>query len=68
VLAGDNMPRASTSEPGISALTCIQARLRALLDAERNTVPNKLGRQMRKRVRKPDGWRVVAAHVSLLDA
>jgi Protein of unknown function (DUF3225) len=35
---------------------------------ERDTVPGKLGRQMQTWVRMPDGWRVVAAHVSLIDA
>ncbi len=29
--------------------------------------PGKLGRQMQSWVRMPDGWRVVAAHVSLID-
>src|SRR5271165_7201860 len=35
---------------------------------ERDTVPGKIGRQMQTWVRTPDGWRVVAAHVSLIDA
>jgi hypothetical protein len=35
---------------------------------ERDTVPGKIGRQMQTWVRMPDGWRVVAAHVSLIDA
>jgi hypothetical protein len=35
---------------------------------ERDTVPNKLGRQMQTWARMPEGWRVVAAHVSLIDA
>ena len=34
----------------------------------RETVPGKIGRQMQTWVRTPDGWRVVAAHVSLIDA
>ncbi len=34
---------------------------------ERDTVPGKIGRQMQTWVRTPDGWRVVAAHVSLID-
>jgi hypothetical protein len=34
---------------------------------ERDTVPGKIGRQMQTWVRMPDGWRVVAAHVSLID-
>jgi len=34
----------------------------------RETVPRKVGRQMQAWVRFPDGWRVVAAHVSLIDA
>jgi hypothetical protein len=35
---------------------------------ERGTVPGKIGRQMQTWVRLPEGWRVVAAHVSLIDA
>jgi len=35
---------------------------------ERDTVPGKIGRQMQTWVRTPDGWRVVAAHVSLINA
>ena len=35
---------------------------------ERDTVPGKIGRQMQTWVRMPEGWRVVAAHVSLIDA
>jgi hypothetical protein len=35
---------------------------------ERDTVPGKIGRQMQTWVRMPDGWRIVAAHVSLIDA
>ncbi len=34
----------------------------------RTTVPGKVGRQMQTWARTPDGWRVVAAHVSLVDA
>src|SRR5947208_2258707 len=33
----------------------------------RVTVPGKVGRQMQTWVRFPDGWHVVAAHVSLID-
>ena len=33
---------------------------------ERDTVPGKLGRQMQTWVRLPEGWRIVAAHVSLI--
>jgi len=33
----------------------------------RETVPGKVGRQMQTWVRFADGWRVVAAHVSLID-
>jgi hypothetical protein len=33
----------------------------------RDTVPGKVGRQMQTWVRFPDGWHVVAAHVSLID-
>jgi hypothetical protein len=35
---------------------------------ERDTVPGKIGRQMQTWVRTPEGWRIVAAHVSLIDA
>jgi hypothetical protein len=35
---------------------------------ERPSAPGKIGRQMQTWVRKPEGWRVVAAHVSLMDA
>ena len=35
---------------------------------ERDTVPGKIGRQMQTWVRMPEGWRIVAAHVSLIDA
>lgn len=33
----------------------------------RVTMPGKVGRQMQTWVRFPDGWKVVAAHVSLID-
>ena len=33
----------------------------------RATAPGKVGRQMQIWVRTPDGWRVVAAHVSVID-
>src|ERR1041385_1719097 len=33
----------------------------------RDTVPGKVGRQQQSWVRFPDGWHVVAAHVSLID-
>jgi len=33
----------------------------------RETVPGKVGRQMQTWVRFPDGWHVVAAHVSLIE-
>jgi len=33
----------------------------------RVAVPGKVGRQMQTWVRFPEGWRVVAAHVSLID-
>ena len=33
----------------------------------RDTVPGKVGRQQQTWVRFPDGWHVVAAHVSLID-
>jgi Protein of unknown function (DUF3225) len=34
----------------------------------RASMPGKVGRQMQTWVRFPDGWRVVAAHVSAIDA
>lgn len=33
----------------------------------RDAAPGKTGRQMQTWVRMPEGWRVVAAHVSLID-
>lgn len=33
----------------------------------RNTAPGKVGRQMQTWVRFPQGWRIVAAHVSVID-
>ena len=35
---------------------------------ERSSTPGKVGRQMQTWVKFPEGWRVVAAHVSLIDA
>lgn len=35
---------------------------------ERAAAPGKIGRQMQSWVRFPEGWRVVAAHVSAVDA
>ena len=35
---------------------------------ERPSAPGKIGRQMQTWVRFPEGWRVVAAHVSMMDA
>ena len=34
----------------------------------RPSMPDKVGRQMQTWVRCPEGWRVVAAHVSMIDA
>jgi hypothetical protein len=34
----------------------------------RPSTPGKVGRQMQTWVRFPEGWRVVAAHVSMIDA
>jgi hypothetical protein len=34
---------------------------------ERPSAPGKLGRQMQTWVKFPEGWRVVAAHVSMID-
>ena len=33
---------------------------------ERTSAPGKIGRQMQTWVRLPEGWRIVAAHVSLI--
>ncbi|WP_428030303.1 oxalurate catabolism protein HpxZ [Ancylobacter sp.] len=33
----------------------------------RTTVPGRVGRQMQTWMRTPEGWKVVAAHVSLID-
>jgi hypothetical protein len=33
----------------------------------RESLPGKVGRQMQTWVRFPDGWRIVAAHVSVID-
>jgi hypothetical protein len=35
---------------------------------QRPSFPGKIGRQMQTWVRFPEGWRVVAAHVSIIDA
>jgi hypothetical protein len=34
----------------------------------RDSAPGKVGRQMQTWVRLPDGWRIVAAHVSMIEA
>jgi hypothetical protein len=34
----------------------------------RDSAPGKVGRQMQTWVRFPEGWRIVAAHVSVIDA
>jgi ketosteroid isomerase-like protein len=34
---------------------------------QRDTTPGKIGRQMQTWVRFPEGWRVVAAHVSVIE-
>lgn len=34
----------------------------------RTSLPGKVGRQMQTWVRFPEGWRIVAAHVSIIDA
>ena len=34
---------------------------------ERPSAPGRIGRQMQTWVRFPEGWRVVAAHVSLME-
>ncbi len=33
----------------------------------RNSAPGKVGRQMQTWIRFPEGWRIVAAHVSIID-
>jgi hypothetical protein len=33
----------------------------------RDAMPGRVGRQMQSWVRMPQGWRVVAAHVSIID-
>lgn len=33
----------------------------------RDSVPGKIGRQMQAWVRTPDGWRIAAAHVSMIE-
>jgi len=35
---------------------------------ERESMPGKIGRQMQTWMRTADGWKVVAAHVSVIDA
>lgn len=35
---------------------------------ERASLPGKIGRQMQTWARMPEGWRIVAAHVSVIDA
>jgi hypothetical protein len=35
---------------------------------QRDSAPGKIGRQMQSWARLPEGWRIVAAHVSLIDA
>ncbi len=35
---------------------------------ERDSLPGKTGRQMQTWVRMPEGWRIVAAHVSVIEA
>jgi hypothetical protein len=35
---------------------------------QRDSAPGKIGRQMQTWARFPEGWRVVAAHVSLIDS
>jgi hypothetical protein len=35
---------------------------------DRPSFPGKVGRQMQTWVRLPEGWRVVAAHVSMIEA
>jgi hypothetical protein len=34
----------------------------------RDSLPDKIGRQMQTWVRMPEGWRIVAAHVSVIEA
>jgi hypothetical protein len=34
---------------------------------KRDSAPGKVGRQMQTWVRFPEGWRIVAAHISIID-
>jgi len=66
--------RAARSPPGLRTLsrTVITTYGRDFAVAstlfERASAPGKIGRQMQTWARFPEGWRVVAAHVSLVDA
>jgi hypothetical protein len=33
----------------------------------RDSAPGRIGRQMQTWVRLPEGWRIVAAHISVID-
>lgn len=66
--------RVARTEPGTRTLsrTVISTYSRDLAVAStlfhRPNAPGKVGRQMQTWVRFPEGWRVVAAHVSVIDA
>jgi hypothetical protein len=66
--------RAARSPAGLArtlSKTVITAYGRGLAVAStlfhRTSMPGKVGRQMQTWVRFPEGWRVVAAHVSVID-
>ncbi|HXA27082.1 MAG TPA: AtzH-like domain-containing protein [Acetobacteraceae bacterium] len=40
----------------------------ASIPFQRDTPPGMIGRQLQAWPRTPEGWRVIAAHVSLIDA
>jgi len=55
----------SLSKTVITTFGCDLATANTLFS--RNTVPGKLGRQSQTWVRTDEGWRIVSAHVSLID-
>jgi hypothetical protein len=66
--------RAARSPVGLmrrTARTCITSYGRDSAVAStlfyRDTAPGKVGRQMQTWIRFPEGWRIVAAHVSIID-
>ena len=65
VLPARRLDRARSSKTVISSYGRDHAVASTLF--HRASVPGKVGRQMQTWVRFPEGWRVVAAHVSLID-